>query len=315
MDSHESMMLPELIVAADWSVQGEKRWMARAELQHDGRYEIQPPEPVGEVASLLDRLQSATKSGRVLLGLDFPIGLPLSYARQLPFSHFREAAAAFGHGDWNCFFTRSETPGIRQPFFPTPSLARQKGDFRKQLAAGLNVSDWKDLLRECERATADRPAAECLFFTCGGKQVGAAASVGWQELLQPALNDIQLWPFDGDLHDLLQRVCITIAEVYPAEAYRPFGLRTSRIRLSKRNRDSRRESCRLSQLRANPAWTFSSPALSWLEWGYLSDDDFDATVGLLFTILVVTRQIPAFYPHRATITNWEGWILGQQPSG
>lgn len=314
MDSHDSTMLPELIVAADWSVQDEKRWMARAELQQDGRYEIQPPEPVGEVASLLDRLQSSTESGGVLIGLDFPIGLPLSYARQLPFSHFREAAAAIGHGDWNRFFDRSETPGIRQPFFPTPSLARQKGNFRQKLAAGLNVSDWKELLRECERATADRPAAECLFFTCGGKQVGAAASVGWQELLQPALTDIQLWPFDGELQDLLQHGGITIAEVYPAEAYHPLGLRTSQIRLSKRSRDSRRESCRLSQLHEKSAWRFSPAARSWLEWGYLSDDDFDATVGLLFTILVAIGQIPAFYPDRGAITDWEGWILGQQPS-
>jgi len=304
---------PELIVAADWSVNDTKRWMTRATVEEEGHYLIHPPEPVGELESLLHRLQDSTRSGQLLLGLDLPIGFPIAYAEQTGFSSFRQALASLGTGEWNSFFDRSNTPDIKQPFFPPPPRPGETGSFREQLAEGLNVPHWTDLLRQCERKTAERPAAECLFFTCGGKQVGAAAAVAWQQVLQPALKEIRLWPFDGDLPELLSRSGATIAEVYPGESYGSLGLRTLPRRLRKKNRDSRREACRLLQLTNSTPWKLTPTAKSWFDWGFASDDDFDATIGLLHTILVVTGQIRPLYPPTSKITDWEGWSLGQQP--
>ena len=65
---------------------------------------------------------------------------------------------------------------------------------------------------------------ECLFFTLGGAQVGAGAIVGWRDVIQPALSEVKLWPFDGDLVTLLATPGVTVAEIYPAEAYSHLGV-------------------------------------------------------------------------------------------
>ncbi len=65
-----------------------------------------------------------------------------------------------------------------------------------------------------------------MFWTLGAKQVGKAAICGWRELLAPALrrNEISLWPFEGDLTELLKEARIVVAETYPAETYSHLGI-------------------------------------------------------------------------------------------
>jgi hypothetical protein len=79
-----------------------------------------------------------------------------------------------------------------------------------------------DLRRKCELASGARRAACPLFWTLGANQVGRAATIGWRDLLSPALNNIpnvKLWPFDGSLADLLKPGNTVIVETYPAEYY------------------------------------------------------------------------------------------------
>ena len=71
---------PMLVVHADWSIDPNKRWMACAE--SDGnRFQLFSPELVGDLSSFLYRMQKRIRSdGCVLIGFDFPIGLPFTYA-------------------------------------------------------------------------------------------------------------------------------------------------------------------------------------------------------------------------------------------
>jgi hypothetical protein len=71
--------LPDLVVAADWSTIETKRWMVRGERVGDG-YVVSPPEPVGDHKSLVKRLRRTLPDGHgLLIGFDFPIGLPVEY--------------------------------------------------------------------------------------------------------------------------------------------------------------------------------------------------------------------------------------------
>src|SRR4051812_14684349 len=120
---------PEMVVSADWSTNDSKRWMTRAELQDDRRmYRVLPPERVGNASTLLDRLVAALpQRSTLLLGFDFPIGLPRTYAETAGLSAggFRSALDKFGRGErWGAFYDVSDRPNIHQPFYPPPSQVK-----------------------------------------------------------------------------------------------------------------------------------------------------------------------------------------------
>jgi hypothetical protein len=68
-------VLPSLVIAADWSTDERKRWMVPAERVDPSAYVVYPPEPVGDTATLINRLRSQVGKGEnLLIGFDFPIG-------------------------------------------------------------------------------------------------------------------------------------------------------------------------------------------------------------------------------------------------
>ena len=238
--STSAATLPALVVAADWGTDERKRWMARAVLEDQQTYQVYPPEPVGDQGSLPSRLRAQAPRGAIVLGVDFPIGLPRIYADRCGFASFRDAIERIEGGDFRHFFEVSDQPTIEQPFYPPPT--GKKGEYtRARLARGLGVGSLSEMLRRCDRRTPDRPAAEGLFFTLGGKQVGRAAIDGWTNLVQPWRDRVRLWPFDGEFGELIAEEEIVIAEIYPAEGYRHLGFAmgagTGR---SKRRREHRR---------------------------------------------------------------------------
>ena len=108
-------MLPTLVAHADWSAHPEKRWMARAILRGDGHYAAYAPELVGEPGTLVERLVAqAGPRGCVLLGFDFPIGLPARYAERTRIRDFLTLLPQLGHGDWFEFYTVAERPDQHQ---------------------------------------------------------------------------------------------------------------------------------------------------------------------------------------------------------
>lgn len=322
--------LPSLVAHADWSLDPRKRWLVCATLQApeqtSGRYRAAAPEPVGPPADLLDRLQQRARRGRtvtgpLLVGFDFPIGLPRAYAERAGIADFRRLLPRLGRGEWRSFFTVAERPGeigLQRPFYPAKA-ARRGTAARVHLLEGLGLARYAELLRACDLGDGRRPPACALFWTLGPQQVGKAAIVGWRELLIPALRSgrsLGLWPFDGDLAALLASREVVLAETYPAEIYRQLGLRLGRG--GKRAQAARAALAQPLLQQARALGVSLAPALraAILEgFGAAADgeDRFDATLGLLGMIKVVRGGRRAAPPLDPATRRIEGWILGQAP--
>lgn len=79
-----------------WSVDRKKRWMCVAERRGTG-WIISAPEPVRDTADLIPRLRRRCETdGALVMGFDFPIGLPVAYGRASGLADFRAALRAFG---------------------------------------------------------------------------------------------------------------------------------------------------------------------------------------------------------------------------
>jgi len=268
----------------------------------------------------------AATPGAALLGFDFPIGLPAAYAVATGLTSFRSALLEFGRGQWSDFFDVAVESGdisLQRPFYP---LSCPSKGLRKQAdltnALGLNM---KQLFRRCERATATRRAACSLFWTLGGNQVGKGAVSGWREILQPALRSegsrLAIWPFDGELGDLISGDADVVAETYPAEFYSHLGVRLdSQLHGGKRSQAarqangpiliqwSRRHGIGLTE-------SLQSALMEGFGPGGDGEDPFDAVIGLLGMLNVVLGGRPTGEPSDPAVREVEGWILGQESAG
>jgi hypothetical protein len=296
---------------ADWSMSDQKRWAATAEC-HGNCWKIEsPPSKVGCSSTFIDEAFKHGDRKRVLLGFDFPIGIPEAYGRQTGFSNFRDALGFFGAGPWEQFFaSRPGEVSLRKPFYPRSS---RKGAKRATLAETLGIPS-HDLMRECERTKHKRTPC-CLFWTLGPNQVGKAAISGWREVIAPAVElHARLWPFDGTLAELTKTPGVVIAETYPADAY---GLVDAAFKSgeSKRRLDDRKSKAKpiLSWAECRNV-TLSEQAQNAVCCGFESssggDDAFDAFFGLLMMIEIAAGMRPEATEHCAALA-WEGWILGR----
>ena len=329
---------PKLVAHADWGSNAAKRSLAIA-VRSKGRYSVLPPRRIEAPQGLLDLLREmAGKRGSILLGFDFPIGLPIHYAQKVGITNFPAALPLFGRDEWASFYQPAATPGqigLHRPFYP----AKPGGARHKFLVEGLGLRDIQDLRRHCELAHQNRRAASPLSWTLGAQQVGKAAISGWRDVIDPALRDsrqtIHLWPFDGLLTDLLEQGSTVIAETYPGEVYRTLKLQFPSI--TELNRQFPGQApIKKSGKRSQAARSWNAPPL--LDWarsagvqlnpqlesliqdGFGSsseaEDPFDATVGLFGMLNIIL----GFQPERIQlpdkgwskiICNVEGWILGQ----
>lgn len=312
--------LPALVAHADWSANPAKRWMAVA-IRRDRGYLADAPKPVGDAASLLNSMRDRAAGATILVGFDFPIGVPSAYAKGARIPNFLDALKFFGRGDWACFYEPASVPAeisIHRPFYP---FSFRGGSRRGELTAALRLSDTTALLRRCELPTAHRNAACPLFWTLGGNQVGRAAIAGWREVVAPATCDpnVAVWPFQGDLDRLLDTKSCVIAETYPAEAGIHLGLKAAGCGWSKRKREGR-----LQQTGQIEAWlkrsqVESTPALkAMMADGFGDDaaaeDRFDAVVGLFSMLNLALGLGECRAPSDEDIRSVEGWILGQATS-
>jgi hypothetical protein len=315
-------MLPDVIVHADWSMSPAKRVAAPARLR-GGCYLIDAPVRVGQTGSPRERL-GIPQAGRALIGFDFPIGIPASYAERTGISSFREALTHFGSGEWRDFYdvcsNRAEI-SLRRPFFPY-SCPRKGMCTREHLTSALDMA-WNELYRRCERKTDTRPAASPLFWTLGGKQVGKGAITGWREFVQPLVgdgSDVALWPFDGALLELLRSGSCVIVESYPAEFYRHLGLRFAGGKGGgKRSQQARINAAnQLVTVAERCGAELSEAAARAIAGGFgphgNGEDDFDAMVGLLGMIKHLHEGAQVEAPIDPTVRAVEGWIIGQSPA-
>jgi hypothetical protein len=310
-----SPRIPGVVVAADWSSRPEHR-IECAAVWRDGHYVVSAPDSVGDSGTFLKRIESRRPNeGGVLIGFDFPIGLPIAYAEQAGIESFYQGLGLFGQrGKWKTFYQVSNASSQYQPFYPL--LPVQRGQVRRKVLEESLGLTWDELLRECERATADRRAACPLFWTLGGNQVGRAAIHGWQNVLVPCIFRIKLWPFDGTLRELISAGHTVVAEIYPAEACAQMGIRFGQGQGLRKTRGADRQST-VGKIE-NWIKTHNIPVL--LEplaqeafmTGFDSDDHYDAFVGLLSMIEVVLRELVNYEPADDQVRQVEGWILGQE---
>jgi hypothetical protein len=249
-----------------------------------------------------------------MAGFDFPIGLPREYATAAGISSFPPFLDGVGSPPWEEFCVvarRASEITLQRPFYP----AAPGGTRRQHLYLGLGLGR-AGLRRRCEGTD-----AETLFWTLGGKQVGKGALAGWQLLAQARRRapGIALWPFDGPLPGLLNGDGrIVVAETYPREYYRHFRPAGPQpARWSKRRRQDR-----LTWIPGLLQWA-ESLAVTWdagilrragegFSDGKNGEDEFDAVVGLLAMIGVVTGAVPSGEPgDDPAVAAAEGWILGR----
>jgi hypothetical protein len=302
------LRLPGLVAHADWSVDARKRWLASATLQANDRYRASAPQPVGPLPTLLKGLDAEAGEGPILLGFDFPIGLPRVYAKRKGIEDFVTALTGFGDG----FYSVAALPdqiSLDRPFYPH----RPGNRVRQHLLIGLAFASWTDLLRRC-----DQQAGACaIFWTLGGQQVGKAAITGWRDLLAPALRDgldLALWPFQGRLDDLLTRHRFVVAETYPAEFYRHLGLdlRGGKRKQPVRANNAKRLLAWAEGARVDPEDGLVRQIRGGFGTGADGDDRFDAAIGLFGMLNVVLGHRPSGEPDDDDVRRVEGWILGQK---
>jgi hypothetical protein len=308
--------MPTVVVQADWGSIPDKRYMALAVLERD-RYLARSAEPVGDPGTLLERVREmAGEQGVLLVGFDFPIGLPAAYAHHAQVGEFLAVLPELGKGDWAEFYKLAEQPadiGLRRPFYPY----RPGGTSMQHLLDGLGLESKGDLLRRCERAYPGRNVASPLFWTLGAKQVGRAAIIGWREVLTPALSSaspVAIWPFHGRLGSLVAPGRTVAVETYPAEFYRHLGIDLGQG--GKRSQAARRAAARTLLRWADGAGVDVTPASrNDIEDGFGEHGDgeepFDATVGLFGMLNVVMGRRAPGEPEDERTRNIEGWMLGQ----
>lgn len=315
-----------LVAHADWSANPGKRWIASAVLSENGRYTAFAPELVSHPESLLKRLrEKAGPAGCIFLGFDFPIGLPLVYARKAGITSFLEHLPRFGQGNWRDFYQVADEPeqiSLSRPFYPNRPGGRRYQD----LLDGLGVGSMNELRRACELAHPGRRAASPLFWTLGGQQVGKAAIAGWQSILAPGLLDstlnLDIWPFSGRLSDLLRPGRIVAAETYPGEIYGHLGVSFSPHRPGYKS-GKRVHQDRAANAQTLLAWAKENridldlPLQNAIRDGFgpsqAGEDPFDATIGLFGMLNVLAGNRPAGEPADESLRKVEGWILGQSP--
>ena len=298
--------------------------MTRAVLAPGGRYKAFAPTQVADAPTLLYALaEEAGPNGCVLAGFDFPIGLPRTYAAHAGVRRFLDLLPRLGRGDWRAFFEVAEDPaqiGLRRPFYPK----RPGGALRRHLISGLSLSGSADLDRRCDQKTPTRGPACPMFWTIGGKQVGKAALSGWREMLVPAVRDpaldLVIWPFAGNLPDLIGPGRVVVVEAYPAECYGHLGVQFPRGRrgrkTGKRVRADRAANATTLLGWADSANVALEPALnSAIRLGFDlaagGEDGFDATVGLFGMLNVLLGRRRLSEPADTIVREIEGWNFGQ----
>ena len=312
------MPLFDRLIHSDWSIDAKKRWMAQAEHRH-GAWHVEAARPVGSCPAFLDAAFAAGLNQRVLLGFDFPIGMPHAYGVQTGLRDFPHALSIFGSGEWAAFFSVAAEAGeisLHRPFYPK---APKKGLRRQTLVEALGLTSFAELHRNCERATSERRSASALFWTLGGNQVGKAALTGWQEIIRPAmLRGARLWPYQGDLAALAETPGVVLAETYPAEAYHVVGAPFLRNESKRRTEDRQRKAAPVLAWADRHGVQLSNEAREALLSGFgpkpSGEDAFDAFLGLLKMIEVAEGRRREASEHHPDTAPWEGWILGLQSS-
>jgi len=311
MDTESLSNNIDLVAHCDWSGAkrngARKRQMAIA-AQKDKKWVLDGPKEVGDPGKLLNNLRADLPAqANILVGFDFPIGVPMAWANKPEVGKldFLALLRQLRKPYWKDFFKVAESKNdisIARPFYPNNNKGGKK---QADLCEKLQLNA-EDLFRKCDNSESERKACH-IFWTLGANQVGKAALHGWEEVILPALEDqsIKFWPFQGTLAELLNNAhgITVVAETYPAEFYGHLGLHPV-VKSDKESRD------RAYQTLLNKYSQKLPTILRKLKTECVNDDEFDAIVGLFGMLNIVMGEHNEGTPPTGT-KNIEGWILGR----
>lgn len=277
-------------ISADWSKHPNKRSVYTADIANKRIQKEKCPGTEGwNLKSLLGLAKQFSRSGPVLVGVDVVLGVPQEYWQMLMQDVHTDRPDSFvqwlgGFDPCNRFFVgickSPEEWSVHCPCFKV-----QKG------SGGLKSFTTKvngDMKRRIDRETNAKPV-----FAVSGIPgvVGGATRDFWQELvphLASGYKDFRIWPFDGELPNLLSNSGIVLAETYPKLAYAAAlndSLNTHTIDIPKTEDKSRKLACWFLE---HAKWIDDQKIeLSDLGSARGNEDDFDA----LFTAAAVLRCI------------------------
>lgn len=296
--------------------------MAIAVRKNDGNFLAGAPRPVFDTKNMLYAIkETAGDTGTLLVGYDFPIGLPFKYCQRAGLTEYKDAISVLGSGKWVDFFHPATVPDeidIYRPFYPM----YPGGTSRDHLVEGLQIP-FNELYRDCEKARPGRRAACPLFWTLGGQQVGKAAISGWREIIQPGISDrdiqLSIWPFSGHLDVLLQPGAVILAETYPAEFYTHLDIKFTPARRGQKSgkrsqKDRMKNAETLISCFRKSSISMEESLESLIRDGFgasvSGEDKFDAIVGLIGMIITLRNWGSELEPQAEHLRHNEGWILG-----
>ena len=240
-----SPQFPDVFVSADWSKDARKRSVHVADLS--ARRIHRPEDSDWTLRALLHLAARLAQRGSVLVGIDAALGVPPGYWRAVQNWDWSIRGRPANFIDWlsrlapdSTFFEdvrESDEWDVSRPFFRVPGRPGGLSDFTNLFDDGFR--------RRIDRLTGAKP----LFAVSGiPGTVGSGTRALWKELI-PQLQrkrDFAVWPFEGDLSELLTRSRIVLAETYPGLAYAaalgdtlPAGQR----RVAKTRPEPRRRAC------------------------------------------------------------------------
>lgn len=294
------------VVSADWSTDPLKR-AAYTAIEGGGWVVERAPPPAGgwDLSGLLGlahRLQDRSDRA-VLVGIDAVLGLPAAFARAAALRGFLHALGWLDRSGGLLQEAASpEAWSLERPFFRVP--AGKGGRARFEEAAGGPSA----VRRQIEIRTRANPV-----FILGGipGTVGAGSRALWQELV-PLVADgkrsFRIWPFEGDLAELISRRTIALVEIYPRAAYAialEENLPARPLSLAKTKRDARGRA--LTQLQQTHWVDQGALQLRDADAALESEDDFDA----LIAAAALVRLMDAGHPLSCELVDpvVEGGIL------
>jgi hypothetical protein len=305
-----------IVAHADCGAQPPKQWVAIARQDVKGRWTAFAPQRVLAAGTLRERLHLEDEAETAVMGFDFPIGIPRAYASRVGATNFLDFLwGGCTRDEWREFFEVADNQdeiSLHRPFYPR--TFRPKGAKKHDhLVSALGI-DFPALRRRCERASPERPAACPLFWTLGPNSVGKGALAGWRLLQAEPRESLLVWPFDGDLNDLLTSGATVVAETYPAEFSRHIGL--GRVNGKQRQSVRRMHSEGLLDFAVDLNVDVEPELERRIRDGFGSrssgDDEFDAAIGMFGMLIVLKKRRGAGDPRDdPAIRTVEGWMLGQ----
>ena len=246
MTRHQhSPSFPAFFVSADWGKDARKRSVHVADLS--GRRIWREERDDWNLTRLLKLSIGLAERGSVLVGIDAALGVPAGYWGEVTALDWGMRGRPANFIDWlgrldpdGDFFDEVRQPDqwhVGRPFFRVPGRPGGLSDFTRRFEDGFR--------RPIDKLTGAKP----LFAVSGiPGTVGSGTRALWKELipLMAGERDFAVWPFEGELPELLSRRRIVLAETYPGLAYAAalaHTLPACRMTVPKTRPDPRQRAC------------------------------------------------------------------------